>query len=311
MPNTPNNIATHVEPESTTKVDAINLAFDRFDLSNNDPEDVVTTAGGTITLTDTQIKENQLIRLTGSPAGAYTIDIPDGDRNLYFENVSGQTATLDTVTGAAATVSLADTESVNIMVRNTDISVIGEKGTAGGGAVTFGKKSEYIPAAAMQPAVTNGCSALAVVEGTAGQPNVHVRDFDPTTAESAQFQFVFPNRWDKGTITFQAYYTHAGGQTGGLDGVAWGLSAVSIVDDAAWNVAFGTQVVVTLDRANSGDVHVTAESAVVTVGGTLNDAQMTFFELERVVGDAADDLNIDARLLGIRIFWTEDAAVED
>lgn len=310
MVDTPNGIATHVEPESITKVDAINLALDRFDLSNNDPEDVSTTAGGTITLTDTQIKENILIRLTGTPAGAYTIDIPDGDRNLYFENVSGQTATIDTVTGAATTISLANTETANIMVRNTNLSLIGEKGT-GSGITTFGKKSEYIPAAAMQPSVTNGCSALAAVEGTAGNPNVHVRDFDPTTAEAAQFQFVFPNRWDKSTITFQVYYTHAGGQTVGLDGVAWGLSAVSIVDDAAWNVAFGTQVVVTLDRANSGDVHVTAESAVVTVGGTLNDAQLTFFELERVVANAADDLNIDARLLGVRIFWTEDAAVED
>ena len=49
MVNTPNNIATHVEPESITKVDAINLALDRFDLSNNDPEDVVTTAAGIVT----------------------------------------------------------------------------------------------------------------------------------------------------------------------------------------------------------------------------------------------------------------------
>lgn len=169
------------------------------------------------------------------------------------------------------------------------------------------RHSEYIPAAAMQPAVTNGCSDLAIAEGTAGQPNIHVRDFDPSTAESAQFQFVFPNTWDQGVIKFQAYYTHGGGQTGGLDGVAWGLSAVSIVDDAAWDAAFGTQVVVTLDRANSGDVHVTAESADVTVGGTLNDAQLTFFELERVVSNGADDLDIDARLLGVRIFWSTDA----
>lgn len=174
-------------------------------------------------------------------------------------------------------------------------------------ALFTAKLSEYIPAAAMQPAVTSGPSDLAIVEGTAGQPNIHVRDFDSVTAEAAQFQFVFPNRWNQGTITFQAYYTHVGGQTGGLDGVAWGLSAVSIVDDAAWDIAFGTQIIVTLDRVTADEIHVTAESAAVTVGGTLGDAQMSFFEIERVVSDGADDLNIDARLLGVRIFWTSNA----
>lgn len=308
---TSDNLAiTHLEAKQVDPETPVNAAIDRLDLSNNDTVDVVTTAGGTITLTSAEKLDNLLIRLTGTPAGAYNIDIPDGNRCLHFENASGQTATLDTVTGAGSTIALADNETMVVDVRGTDLTQIGATGTTSGSTI-FGKKSEWIPAAAMQPAATNGCSALAVTEGTAGQPNVHVRDFDTTTAESAQFQFVFPNRWDKGTITFQVYYTHAGTQTGGLDGVAWGLSAVSIVDDAAWDIAFGTQIVVTLDRANGGDVHTTAESAAVTVGGTLNDAQMTFFELERVVGDAADDMDIDARLLGARIFWTEDSAVED
>lgn len=309
MADTANLAITLLTTGQVGKEASINAGFTRLDESNNDTVDVDVSAGGTITLTSAQKLDNMLIRLTGSPAGAFTVDIPDGNRSLAFQNVSGQTATIDTVTGTT-TISLSDTETAFIFVRGTALTLVGEKGT-GSGVTTFGKKSEYIPAAAMQPAVTNGCSALTAVEGTAGNPNVHVRDFDPTTAEAAQFQFVFPNRWNKSTITFQAYYTHAGGQTAGLDGVAWGLSAVSIVDDAVWDVAFGTQVVVTLDRANSGDVHVTAESGVVTVGGTLNDAQMTFFELERVVGNAADDLNIDARLLGVRIFWTEDGVNED
>lgn len=313
MPTSPNLSITHVEQSQVNKETTINTAIDALDNAMNDPVDVDCSAGGTITVSSTDKLENGLLRLTGSPAGAFTLDIPDGDRALSLENASGQTATIDTVTGTT-TFALADNETVELKVRGTAFTIVGAIGDGAGGtdlSSTFGKKSEYIPAAAMQAAVTNGCSALAVVEGTAGQPNVHVRDFATATAETAQFQFVFPNRWNKSTITFQAYYTHAGGQTAGLDGVAWGLSAVSVVDNAAWDTAFGTQVVVTLDRADSGDVHVTAESAAVTVGGTLNDGQMTFFEIERVVGDAADDLSIDARLLGVRIFWTEDSGVED
>lgn len=180
--------------------------------------------------------------------------------------------------------------------------------------IQAGKQSEWIPAAAMQPSVTKPCSDLQVVEGTAGQPNAHVRDFDDgatVTLEEAQFQFAFPHRWNKGTITFKAYYTHVGGQTGGLDGVAWGLAGVSVVDNATWKLAVGTEIVVTLDRADADDVHETAESAALTVGGTLGDGQICFFILRRKTDDAADDLDLDARLFGIRLFWTQDDSVED
>ena len=318
MVTTPNLVITHVEQSQANKETTINTALDRLDESANDSVDVVTTAGGTITLTEVQRLDNKLIRLTGSPGGAYNLDVPDGNRSLDFENASGQTATIDTVSGAAAPIALADNETVQIDVYGVEMALVGAigdgTGGAAGGASAFGAKTEYIPAAAMQPSVTKPCSALVAVEGTAGRPNIHVRDFDDgvaVTFEEAQFQFVFPNRWNKGTITFQAFYSHAGTQTGGLDGVAWGLAAVQIADDAAWDTAVGTEIIVTLDRADGGDVHETAESAAVTIAGTLVDGSMCFFILRRKTDDGADDMDIDARLLGIRLFWTEDAAVDD
>lgn len=315
MVDTANLVIPYLTVGQEGKETSINVGFERLDVSNNDPVEVVTTAGGTITLTTAEKLDNILIRLTGTPAGAFNIDIPDGNRALHFENVSGQTVTLDSVSGSTLKPALLDNETAAIDVRGVEITVVGVIGDGSGGVTAaFGKKSEYIPAAAMQPSVTKPCSALAIVEGTAGRPNVHVRDFDDgvaVTLEEAQFQFVFPNRWNKGTITFQAYYTHAGGQTGGLDGVAWGLAGVQIADNAPWDTAVGTEIVVTLDRADANDVHQTAESAALTVAGTLADGEMCFFILRRKTDDAADDLDIDARLLGCRIFWTEDAAVED
>lgn len=298
---------THVESSQLDKEATINAIGTAISAATQGVVDVVCTAGGTIVVSQAVYDANHTFRLTGTPGAGFTLQLPDGERHITVINASGQTATVDTTTGGT-TVSALDGNAYTIQSLGTDLVAVSSNATA---ATYFGRRSEYIPAAAMQPAVTNGCSALTAVEGTAGQPNVHVRDFDPTTAEAAQFQFPFPNRWNKGVITFQVLYTHAGGQTGGLDGVAWGLSAVQIADDAAWDVAFGTQVVVTLDRANSGDVHVTAESGDLTVAGTLADSYMVFFELERVVSNGADDLDIDARLLGIRLFWTEDQVVDD
>jgi hypothetical protein len=174
-----------------------------------------------------------------------------------------------------------------------------------------GKQSEWIPAAAMQPSVTLPCASLAVTEGTAAQPNLHNLAFDTTLLEEAQFQFAFPHRWNQGTVTFKAYYSHVGGQGAGLDGTAWGLSAVSVADDAAWNVAFGTEVLIVEDNVDANDVHITAESAAVTVGGTLGDGNMVFFRIRRKADDAGDDYPGDALLIGIRLFWTQNDSIED
>ena len=54
------------------------------------------TAGGTIALTVDQQYAHQLVRLTGTPGAPFTIEMLDGDRNVTFENVAGQTATIDT-----------------------------------------------------------------------------------------------------------------------------------------------------------------------------------------------------------------------
>lgn len=298
---------THIEQSQSQKEVTANAMGTQISGATQGALDVDCTAGGTITLTAAQYLDNHTFRLTGSPAGAFNLDVPDGERDFKIINTSGQTATVDTVTGGT-TVSALDSVSYSIISRGTDLEEIGNNA---GSPSFFGRRSEYIPAAAMQPAVTSGASALQLVEGTSGQPNAQVRDFDPSSAESVQFQFAFPNRWNKGTITFQAYDTIAGGQTGGLDGRVWGLSAVAISADEAWDTAFGTQVVVTIDDSTVDAVQISSESGVVTVAGSPADDDMVFFELERVVGNGSDDMDIDARLLGIRIFWTEDQVVDD
>ena len=171
---------------------------------------------------------------------------------------------------------------------------------------TAGLETIFVPAAAMYPTTTGGCAALAQVEGTAGRPELKCLDFDPSSDENAQFTVAFPKSWNAGTVTFRAFFTVTGTNTGT---VSWSLAGGSTVDNGVIDTAFGTAVAPTA-KAHSGtsnDVDVTAVSGALTIANAADDA-MTFFNIERDV--SADDQSADARLLGIQIFFTTSAATD-
>ena len=167
-----------------------------------------------------------------------------------------------------------------------------------------GKQTIFIPAAAMQPTVSNGCAALTNVETTASRPDMQVLDFDASSDEHAQFQIAFPKAWDLGTVSFQAFWTTT---NAGTTGVAWALQGVAVSDNDTIDVAYGTAVVVTDDNQSAAeDMLVTAESSAITIAGTPADDDMCFFRIFRDVSDANDDMTEDARLIGIKLHFTTD-----
>ena len=115
----------------------------------------------------------------------------------------------------------------------------------------------------------------------------------------------FPKSWNESTITFRAFFTVSGTNTGT---VSWALSGVATADDDAIDAAFGTAVAPTAKAhsGTSGDIDVTAESGNVTIAGSPSTDEMVFFNVMRDV--SADNQSGDARLLGIQIFFTTDAA---
>ena len=168
-----------------------------------------------------------------------------------------------------------------------------------------GKQTMFVPAAAMRPTASNGCAALTDVETTAGRPNMTVLDFDATADEHAQFQVAMPKSWNEGTVTFQVFWTSTATDA---DGVAFGLQGVSVANDSTIDVVYGTAVVVTDDNISAAeDMLVTAESGAVTVSSAAADT-MTYFRFFRDISDANDDMTEDARLIGIKIFYTTDSA---
>ena len=164
----------------------------------------------------------------------------------------------------------------------------------------------WVPAGAMRPTVSNGCANITDVETTAGRPDMQVLDFDDGADEHAQFSIAFPKSWNEGTITFQAYWTTTATDT---DGVAWGLQGVAVSDDNSIDVAYGSIELVTDDALGAAeDLCVTAESSAFTIGGSPAVGDIVYFRIFRDVSDSNDDMAEDARLIGIKIFFTTDAS---
>lgn len=173
---------------------------------------------------------------------------------------------------------------------------------------TEGKQAIYISASGMRPTTTAGCAALAQVEIASNNPELVTLDFDPTTVESALFSFVMPEKWNEGTITFKAHWSH--GATTVNFGVAWGLQAVAVSNDDTIATTFGTRVDVVDTGGTTNDLYTTPESSAVTIGGTPQPGDMVFFRFRRTVADAGDTLAIDARLHGVTIYITTNAGTD-
>ena len=218
---------------------------------------------------------------------------------------NGGTFTFGNDIASAGTHTTLLTITPNSTAASSTFAFVGSITAAGNAVKTVGKETIFVPAAAMYPTTTNGCAALAQVEGTAGRPEIKALDFDPSSDENAQFTVAFPKSWNESTITFKAFFTVTGTDSGT---VSWALSGVATADNDAIDVAFGTAVAPTAKAhsGTSGDINVTAESGNVTIAGSPSTDEMVFFNIMRDV--SADNQTGDARLLGIQIFFTTDAA---
>lgn len=179
--------------------------------------------------------------------------------------------------------------------------------TGSTGPSPAGKHTVPVPAVSMYPRTTNGAAA-GTVELATNKVMLRTFDFDATTQEFVQFRIAMPKSWDEGTVTFQALWSHAATATN--FGVAWSLAAVAVSDDDAQDAAFGTAVQVTDTGGTTNDVYITSESSTVTIAGTPAELDDVIFQVARVPADAADTMAIDARLQGIRLFMTTNAATD-
>ena len=265
--------------------------------------DIDTLDFGDVTLTGTQTLSNKTLTAPKIVDAGFIADA-NGNEQVIFQTTSSAVNEVEITNAATGNGPIIGSSGET----NVDLN-LNPKGTgvlkSGSSAVKIaGKETIWVPAVAMYPNTTNGCADLAQVELSNG-PEIKTLDFDKDSDEFAQFAVAFPKSWNEGTVTFQAYFTADSTDTGTT---SWALNGVAIADNDSVNTAFGTAVAPTA-KAHSGtanDLDVTAESGAVTIAGSPSTDEEVFFQIQRDVSE--DDLNADAKLLGIKIFFTTDAA---
>jgi len=252
----------------------------------------VVLAGDTVKVGDS----GAAATLTSNGAGALTVTT-GGAADLVLNTNSGTDSGTITITDAA-------NGDITLAPNGTGVVKAVDAGDATGAVKIAGKETIWVPAVAMYPNTTSGCADLAQTELSNG-PELKTLDFDKDSDEFAQFAVAFPKSWNEGTVTFQAFFTANSTDTGTT---SWALQGVALADNGDLNTAFGTAVLPTA-KAHSGtanDLDVTAESGAVTIAGSPSTDEYVFFQISRDV--SADSLNADAKLLGIKLFFTTDAA---
>lgn len=168
-----------------------------------------------------------------------------------------------------------------------------------------GKETVWMPAGAMVARTTNG-AASGTLEMTTNKNMLKTLDFDATTAEYAQFVVKMPKSWDEGTVTFVPVWSHAATVTN--FGVVWELACVAISNDDAGDVAFGSAQSSTDTGGTTNDWYDGPESAAITIAGTPAAIDNVQFQINRAPANGSDTMAIDARLHGVHVYFTTNAA---
>jgi hypothetical protein len=261
------------------------------------------TAAGDVTLTGTQTLTNKT--LTAPKIGTSILDTNGNELFLLTATASAVNeltyANAATGNNPAFTATGGDTNiGLNLVPKGTGVLQ-----GAGSALKIAGLETMWVPASAMYGATTNGADAQQV-ETTATRPDMKVLDFDASTPEYAQFSVAFPKSWNEGTVTYQVFWTPSTTNTGNC---TFQLQGVAVGDGDTIDIAYGTGITVT-DAAigTVEDQQVSPVSSAVTIAGSPAVDQQTYFNFLRSADTGADTFTGDARVLGIKIFFTTDAA---
>lgn len=171
-----------------------------------------------------------------------------------------------------------------------------------------GKKELWIPAKDWFPSNDAPCATLALRNtGTPFFDYQHLA-FDGAAGEVAQSTLCLPKSWNRGTVTYKVYWS---GIAAGAGGVVWRLGGRAMSDNDTYAAAIGTQVDVTDTFIAIDTLHVSAESAAMTIAGTPAVGDVVRLQLNRNPSDAADTRAADANLIGVRLIYTTAAITDD
>ena len=264
--------------------------------------DIDTLPNGDVTTTGTQTLTNKT--LTSPKIGTSILDTNGNELAILTATGSAvnEITLANASTGNAPTITASGETNVSLNLVPKGTGVLQGDGSA---LKIAGKETIWVPAAAMYAPTTNGADAEQV-ETTATRPDMKVFDFDASTKQYTQFTIAMPKSWNEGTLTYQVYWAPSTTNTGNA---IFGLQGVACADGDTIDVAYGTAIEIT--DAGIGtveDQQITSESSAMTVAGSPAAGEQTYFQLYRDAADGSDTFTGESRVLGVKIFYTTDAA---
>jgi hypothetical protein len=262
------------------------------------------TASGT-TLSRTVIKStnsNTAINLSGT---AQVIITPSAEDILNKTQSTSQTLAGPLSLGTSNAFTAGTIELGAASDTTLSRSAAGVLAVEGVIVKTVGVETIYVPTGAMVARTTNG-AASGTVETTTNKVMLKTLDFDTSTQEFSQFSIRMPKSWNESTITAVFTWSHAATTTN--FGVVWALEGIALSDDDAGDTAFGTAQQIADTGGTTDDVYVTSATPAITIGGTPAAQDWVVFQVKRVPSDGSDTMAVDARLHGVTLYVTTDAA---
>lgn len=252
------------------------------------------------------------ITIKGPPHSAtasYTLVLPndDGDASQVLTTNGSGTLSWSTPSGSYGdsnvdthlNQSAAGSNEV-LSWSGSDYAWVANSGTSGGTSGTS-ERIVSIDAGALVPRTTNGAATASEEYATNDVMSDHFL-FDGSTEEGVQFRFHMPSDWDGNAVNAKFYWDGATGASAS-DGVTWGIAMQAFQNDDALDNAYGTSVDTDDALIAVGDLHVTAESADITIAGSPSAGDLIFAEVTRVVADSNDTMTEDAKLIGVTIHY--------
>jgi hypothetical protein len=182
---------------------------------------------------------------------------------------------------------------------------------------TTGYAEIFFPASAMVGSETAGAGEtdgemLYLAEYATNHITHPVHLFDGSAQdESVEWNHVMPPDWDLGTIKFKALWAPGHADANAGEWIKLTLAAGALSDDDALDAALGTGQDVTDEVIADEDLHITAASPALTVGGSPALGDLIHFKLTRDFNynGAGTAMDVPLRLIGVLIQYRKSETV--